>query len=168
MTHSHSSDRPQDRARGPRRPSRDPLKQLTDEFPTLLAHAVSTFAPMEGPGLSVFDFNPHTFTPVSETLHEGEDFVVRLELPGVALEDLTVELVDNRVVVSGEKREVREEAQQVKLREIRYGKFKRVYPVPTRTTADSVEADFKDGVLTVRVKQAFKKSEGIKINVNNG
>lgn len=141
------------------RPAGDPAVDLFNAI-------LSSVAPEAGPGLSWFDFNPAGFTPLSETLHEGDDYLIRLEVPGISPEEIEVELNENRLIITGEKRAA-ELADGVtrKLTEVRYGSFKRVYPVPSRVEADSISATYEQGVLTVRVKDAFSTSEGVKINV---
>lgn len=164
---TNSQDRSSRRPSGSRpRRSSDPFKFLGEDGPAFLAEILASFAPGDGPGLSAFDFNPDRFTPLSEILHEGNDVVVRLELPGVDPKNVSVMLTASRLVVSGEKtEEKREEGTTKKLREVRYGSFKRTYPMPTKVQAADISASYKDGVLSVRVKDALSQDEGIKINV---
>src|SRR6185437_1595800 len=75
------------------------------------------------------------FNPAAEIVKDGEDAVVRLELPGVDVEkDVNVEIEDGRT-----------------LREVRYGSFRRSFQLPAHVTADAVKASYDAGVLTVRV-----------------
>ncbi len=155
--------------RGGRGSRPDFSQNLDRELQTVLGNVISMFAPEAGPGLSWFDFNPDAVTPASEIWHDGSDLVVRLELPGVTLDSISVELEGNRLVVSGEKKnEFASEDKERKLYEIRYGTFKRVYPVPTKVDASDVKASLSEGVLTIRVENALRKSEGIKIAVEEG
>src|SRR5688572_4499801 len=93
------------------------------------------------------------FTPAAEIVRDGEDAVVRLELPGVDVaNDVTVELADSSLVVRGERRDERAENRDGRtLREVRYGSFRRAFALPTHVSADAVTASYDAGVLTLRV-----------------
>jgi HSP20 family protein len=75
---------------------------------------------------------------------------VELELPGMDKADLSVEVHDDRLVVSGEKRtsETRHEGSLV-VTERAYGSFQRVVPLPCEVLSDGTKAAYKNGVLTV-------------------
>lgn len=116
-------------------------------------------------------FNPAAgFTPSAEIARDGEDAVVRLELPGIDVEkDVTVEIKDNALVVRGERRDERaEEREGRSLREVRYGSFRRSFGLPAHVTADAVAATYEAGVLTVRVAGAYADSAARRIPVTAG
>ena len=112
-------------------------------------------------------FAPTSFTPAAEARRDGDDAVVRLELPGLDVErDVTVELDHGRLVVSGERRDERSDnADGRSLREVRYGSFRRVFGVPAQVSADAVSASYDAGVLTVRVAGAYATPQGTRIPV---
>jgi len=93
------------------------------------------------------------FRPAAEITKDGDDAVVRLELPGVDVEkDVTVELDGGQLVIRGERRdEYAADNEHRTLREVRYGAFRRSFAVPAHVTADAVSASYDAGVLTVRV-----------------
>lgn len=97
------------------------------------------------------------FTPSAEITRDGDDAVVRLELPGIDVEkDVTVEIKDSALVVRGDRRDERaEEREGRSLREVRYGAFRRSFGLPAHVTADAVAASYDAGVLTVRVTGAY-------------
>ena len=106
------------------------------------------------------------FTPAADLVREGDDAVVRLELPGLDAEkDVAVEIKDNRLVVSGERSE---EGDRGRFREVRYGSFRRTFTLPTHVTADAVTASYDAGVLTVKVAGAYTVSEATRIAVTSG
>lgn len=87
-----------------------------------------------------------------------KDIRVTAELPGVKPEDLKVELVDDVLTVSGEKKtEVKDEKEEEGRRyhriERSYGSFSRSLRLPPGVDETAIEAAFKDGVLTVTVKK---------------
>lgn len=98
------------------------------------------------------------FTPAAEIVKDGEDAVVRLELPGVDVaKDVTVEVDRGHLVIHGERRDERTEEQQNRtLREVRYGSFRRSFKLPAHVTSEAVSASYDAGVLTVRVAGAHK------------
>ena len=109
------------------------------------------------------------FTPSAEIARDGEDAVVRLELPGVDVEkDVTVEIEGNALVVRGERRDERAEQREGRsLREVRYGSFRRSFGLPTHVTADAVAATYDAGVLTVRVTGAYAGTTARQIPVTS-
>ena len=106
------------------------------------------------------------FTPAAETVRDGEDAVVRLELPGVSTDDIDVELTAGRLVIRGERRDERSEDNDGRhLREIRYGSFERSFTLPAHVTADAISASYDAGVLSVRVAGVYAGTEPKKIAV---
>jgi HSP20 family protein len=88
---------------------------------------------------------------IEVTEHDGR-LVVRADVPGVATEDLQIELEGDVLTISGERRS--EQAQQRGNRgytERTYGAFSRTIPLPEGVDADQVEASFENGVLEVSV-----------------
>jgi HSP20 family molecular chaperone IbpA len=109
---------------------------------------------------------PVGLNPAAEVVHDGDDAVVRLELPGVDVEkDVTVEVDRGRLVVHGERRDrfAQEDGgkkegrgAQRTVREIRYGSFRRSFTLPAHVTGEAITAAYDAGVLTIRVSGAHK------------
>jgi HSP20 family protein len=101
------------------------------------------------------------FVPAAEIHLDGQDVMISLELPGVDIEnDVSVEVADNRLVVSGERRS-RSETKDEKsrdwlVREMRYGAFRREFALPDGLSADDVQASYEHGILTLRVRNIVK------------
>jgi HSP20 family molecular chaperone IbpA len=109
------------------------------------------------------------FTPAAEVLRDGDDAIVRLELPGLDLDkDVTVELDRGRLVVRGERRDERQKQDGRFLREMRYGSFRRSFALPEHVTAEALSASYDAGVLSVRVAGAYAGTEPRKIVVTAG
>ena len=108
------------------------------------------------------------FTPAAEVSRDGDDAVVRLELPGVDVtDDVTVEVDRGRLVVRGERRDERSEDKDGRtLREVRYGSFHRSFALPTHVTADAVSASYDAGILTVRVAGAHAGTQAHRIEIS--
>jgi len=86
-------------------------------------------------------------------IRETEDSLqMQVELPGIDKKDVTLEVKDGVLTVSGERRyekDVNEE--NVHRIERAYGKFIRSFSLPRNVNADKVEANMKDGVLHIRL-----------------
>lgn len=103
---------------------------------------------------------PSGFSPAAEITKDGDDAVVRLELPGVDVDkDVTVELDGNDLVIRGERRDKYASDDTTKdgrtLREVRYGSFRRSFTLPAHVTGDAISASYDAGVLIVRVAGAY-------------
>lgn len=109
--------------------------------------------------------------PVAEVAKDGDDAVVRLDLPGLSPEavanDVHVELDRSRLVVHGERRDERSEDKDGRtFSEVRYGSFRRSFAVPAHVTSDAVSASYDAGVLTVRVAGAYAGTEPQRIAIS--
>ena len=107
------------------------------------------------------------FSPAAEIVKDGEDAVVRLELPGVDVEkDVNVEVDHGRLVIHGERRDEQAEAKDGRtLREVRYGSFRRSFQLPAHVTGEAVSASYDAGVLTVRVAGAYAGTQAQRIAI---
>lgn len=122
-----------------------------------------------GPAATADWFKQETgaFRPAAEVVKDGDDAVVRLELPGLDVEkDVNVEVDKGRLVVHGEHRDQHaEEADGRTLREIRYGSFRRSFQLPTHVTSEAISAAYDAGVLTVRVTGAYAGTQPQRISI---
>jgi HSP20 family protein len=90
------------------------------------------------------------WTPAIEAFQRGNEFVVRVEVPGMNRQDLTVEAGDDSLTIHGERRQAHEaDRDGVYWTERSYGSFSRVIPLPPGTISDSAKASFNNGVLEV-------------------
>lgn len=95
------------------------------------------------------------FVPAVDVVEDASAYVLRAELPGVAREDIKVEVKENQLVLSGKKEAVsRGEEGRYRHAESRHGEFSRRFELPKNVRADAVEATFKDGALTLRIPKA--------------
>jgi HSP20 family molecular chaperone IbpA len=91
--------------------------------------------------------------PQVEAFQRGDEFVVRADLPGLEKKDVSVEVQDDALVITGERTDERQQEERgYYSTERRYGQFCRVVPLPDGAIADSVTASFKNGVLEVVTK----------------
>jgi HSP20 family molecular chaperone IbpA len=109
------------------------------------------------------------FSPAAEIAKDGDDAVVRVELPGVDVEkDVNVEVDKGQLVIRGERRDERSEEKGGRtLSEVRYGSFRRSFKLPAHVTSDAISASYDAGVLTVRVAGAHKGAEAQRIAIES-
>lgn len=109
------------------------------------------------------------FRPAADIVKDGDDAIVRVELPGVDVEkDVTVEVDRGYLVIRGERHdEHKEEKDGRSLHEFRYGSFRRSFKLPTHVTGDAISASYDAGVLTVRVAGAHKGAETQRIAIES-
>jgi HSP20 family protein len=92
------------------------------------------------------------WVPAVEVSQQNNELVVRADLPGLKKEDITVDITDDAIAISGERRKEQETEQGGVYRSERsYGSFFRTIPVPEGAMVDQAKATFKDGVLEIRL-----------------
>jgi len=92
------------------------------------------------------------WVPAMDLVETEDHFVLRADLPGLAEDDVSIELEDNVLTVSGERRTDDEDRKEGYYRvERAYGAFSRQLTLPEGVDADAVEAAFDKGVLEVRI-----------------
>jgi HSP20 family protein len=107
------------------------------------------------------------WVPSIEVHEDKNQFTVEAELPGITKENLSLNLADETLTISGERKTKREEKEGGTLfSEITYGSFQRVIPFGQPVKAEAVKAEFKDGILKVTLPKAEEtKTKEIKIDV---
>jgi HSP20 family protein len=93
------------------------------------------------------------WAPDTETFLRDDQFVIRMDLPGMAKDDVNVEIADDSIVIHGERQNAHEENRDGYYRSERsYGRFYREVPLPDGAQPETAKANYKDGVLEVTVK----------------
>lgn len=91
-----------------------------------------------------------TWIPSVELQDTDENLILRAQIPGVEAKDLDVQVTRDAVFLAGEHRYENKAEQKGFLRsEFRYGKFQRTIPLPVQVRNDRVQAEFKNGILTL-------------------
>jgi HSP20 family protein len=107
-----------------------------------------------------------SWVPTVEVRQEGNNLIVRTDLPGLSENDVKLEATDEALVIQGErKREHSSEEGGWHVSERTYGRFYRLIPLPENAKIDEAQANFRNGVLEVSipVPESEKKHRQIPI-----
>ncbi len=102
-----------------------------------------------------------TFNPKIDISEDENSIYVEAEIPGVKKEDLNISLQDNILTISGEKKgESKEENKEKNYfrTERTYGSFTRSFTLPSEINTDSIDAQFDNGVLKVKIDREKPKA----------
>ncbi|POW00158.1 hypothetical protein PSHT_13201 [Puccinia striiformis] len=104
--------------------------------------------------------------PKMDVVETEGSIVVTTELPGAKKEDISIDLQNGRLLISGQTKATSEHSEgNVRISERSFGSFSRSIAVPTGLTHDQVKAGFKDGVLEVTIPKIVPNKESHKINI---
>lgn len=108
-----------------------------------------------------------TWTPAVDIYEDEAAFIIKLELPEVNREDVKVNLHENTLSISGERRLENEEKREGYHRvERSYGQFYRSFTLPPNVNVEGINAQFKDGMLRLSIpKKEEAKPKQIEVNV---
>jgi HSP20 family protein len=100
-----------------------------------------------------------------DAYRRGEDVWLHFDLPGVAADSLDIDVERNMLTVSGERKWRRTEGDHVYFAERRQGTYRRQITLGQDVDTDNIEADYHDGVLTVRIPVA-ERAKPRKVAIN--
>lgn len=94
-----------------------------------------------------------TYTPACDVSEKDDGFMLCMDLPGFKKEDIKIEMNENVLTISGErKREVKADVEPKGHRiERYYGSFARSFSLPTNVDVEKIEAHYEDGVLNLHI-----------------
>lgn len=111
--------------------------------------------------------------PAAEIKQTDAEYKIKLQLPGVNKEDIEVELDNDFLTITAEIEEEKDEKEQKEKNEkyhsceFRYGKYKRTISFDAPIKADEAKAEYKNGVLIIKIpKQKIEKVTPKKLEVN--
>ena len=124
----------------------DPFKDLA----TLHDNLNRSFEVHMNPGGHELEMSRAAWTPAADLYAREDALVLQVELPGLELSDLAVEVRDRLLLLSGERRFTREVKEEHYHRiERSYGKFQRSFTLPFAVDREAVAATYQNGVLEV-------------------
>lgn len=155
----------------PSRQQMEPLLNMQREFERLM-DKMSSQIQQAGFGFGDGGANENAlFKPQIDIRESKKNYVIEIDVPGVDEKDVTLEILDDKLFVQGEKshkKEDKNDKEGYHLVERSYGSFRRVLNLPGDADRDNVDARFKNGVLEVTIpKKELEKPEekGRKIEI---
>jgi HSP20 family protein len=105
--------------------------------------------------------------PLADVKEDEDKYTVTVEVPGIDKKDLKIKVKENSLLVEGEKKEETREENESYLRvERSYGNFRRAFSFASDLDEKKVNAEFKDGILTITLPKTEKeKPKEIEIKV---
>ena len=114
------------------------------------------------------EYENAVWMPLTDISENKNSFILKLDLPGVSKEDVKISFSDGQLNISGERKQEKENKDSKYHRvERTYGKYFRSFTLPKQIKEDKIDAEFKDGQLTITVPKAEEiKPKEIPIKVN--
>ena len=143
----------------------DPFRLFPNRMERLFEEPLAVFRPL----LTEENYWPvKAWTPACDIFETDKELVVKFELPEVKKEDVEVKIEQNVLTLRGERKfEEKTDRENYHRVERRYGEFMRSFSVPLYVDAAKINAEFKDGVLTVTLpksEEARPKQINVKVN----
>lgn len=114
------------------------------------------------------EFKEFDWMPQIEVLKSNGDLMVKADLPGLTKDDVKVELTDEALTISGERKEEKEEKKEGFYRtERNYGRFFRQIQLPEGAKTDKANAIFTNGVLEVKIPVAKVETKTRKLEIKD-
>lgn len=99
-------------------------------------------------------------TPLTDVVDHGDHYQMKIEMPGISKDNINIEVTSNTIEISAEEQETKDEKDKNWLRKERTKKsFYRAMELPEEFKTDHVEAEIKDGVLSVMLPKVEPKTE---------
>ena len=109
----------------------------------------------------------YSFVPRVDILEEEKSFEIHVAVPGMNKDDFKIDLNDNYLTISGERKNSREKKENnFHSVEIQYGTFSRSFTLPENVDGNGISAKYVDGILEVSIPKDEKKSLKSTIKVN--
>jgi len=111
---------------------------------------------------------PASFVPAVDIYEETERYVVLADLPGIEAAGIDITVEEDLLTIKGERKATEAtEGASLQRAERTSGQFERVFKLPETAASEGIQADFRDGVLTVRIPKAEKAAPyRIKVTAN--
>jgi HSP20 family protein len=135
------------------RAAQDELNQMNqiNQMSPMLAHALGLHRQRQGAAVD----NTPAWAPALDISERKDAYLVTVELPGVALDDLQITMEDGLLTIQGERHFAHDSSEQQFHRVERcYGAFRRSITLPAHVMADAVQATIDNGVLQIVVPKA--------------
>lgn len=138
-------------------------------LPTIMRRS---FRPFYMPNFFDDDFSPvlnnRTSSMPAVNIREDEkNFILNLAIPGMDKKDLKIDINEDVLTISSEsKTETTEERDEYKKKEFNYSSFCRSFYIPENVNRDKIEANYKDGILTVSLPKMEEEKKNLSRQVS--
>jgi HSP20 family protein len=103
-------------------------------------------------------FPPISMFPSMDVFTEGQDLIIKLEVPEIRPEELSITLNDGYVLVTGGHEHEKQEGDKEYYRKERYaGSFAREIPLPKEITEEDIKANMSNGLLEIRIRDVVRE-----------
>lgn len=100
-----------------------------------------------------------SFSPKIDIIEYDDNYKLVAEIPGIARDNISLEITKNNLVISGKKEHIYENNKaNIYHGECFYGEFKRSFSLPDNINIDRVEAEFKAGILEITIPKDVAKA----------
>ena len=143
-----------------------PFEEMERWVEDVFRRPFSMFSPMLWPEMKLGEFE--TLVPAVDIYEDGNELVLKADIPGIDKKELDINISDNFLTISGEKKkEEKEEKGNYYRYERIHGSFFRRFELPSDIDTEKIKAHFENGVLEVKLpKSAEAKSRSKKITVS--
>jgi len=132
--------------------------EMENYFDKFFRHPFSMMSHPMWPGPAFFKMDD--ISPSVDIFEEGDNVVVKAEIPGISKDDLNVSISENTLTLSGEKKqEEKVDKKNYHRVERSYGSFCRSFRLPANVNSNKVEASFKDGVLEIKMPKTEESKQ---------
>jgi len=104
-----------------------------------------------------------SYSPLMNVSETESDYIIMMDLPGVAKKDVDVNLSNGILTVSGERKTSEKSDEDNRIwHETTYGMFSRSFELTSHIVEDKIKANFKDGVLNITIPKAEEIKSAVK------
>ena len=137
---------------------------LNDYAPTSFSNLIDRFF---NDKLTHSGGSAYSFVPRVDIIEEEKAFEVHVAVPGMSKDDFKIDLNDNYLTISGERKFNREKKEDnFYSMETQYGTFSRSFSLPENVDANKISAKYVNGILEVTIPKDEKKTLKSTIKVN--
>lgn len=146
----------------------EPVRELTS-LQNEMNRLFNTFFDTPTAGQGASNGGARRWIPAMDLIETDDHFVLKADLPGLDERDVSIEVEDNVLTVSGERTAEHEDKREGYVRvERSYGTFRRSLTLPEGVDAEGIAASFDNGVLEVRIpKPEERKPRKVAIQVGD-
>jgi HSP20 family protein len=109
----------------------------------------------------------YSFVPKVDILENEKGYEVNLAVPGLSKDDFKIDLNDNFLTISGERKLSKEKKDNnLHVVETQYGNFSRSFSLPENVDASKIQASYNNGILEIFIPKDEKKTLKTTIKVN--